>query len=153
MPGSYLPTVAVAAFLVGTQSLAGVAPPAPPPPGGSSRTAAFVGLNWVFGGGDQTVEGILGVAYGEVDAGGDVTGAKGALHFRLNDGFRLRKVKLTGLFGDTDVQVEGGLGFNLERNGAFAVGGINGDFFAAGADLHFGGLLEGYVGVHTIGDF
>lgn len=144
-----------AAFVVtASQAGAGVAPPPrPPAPSGSETTTLFVGLNWVFGNGGQTVEGIIGVAHGKVDGAGDVTGAKGALHFRVNDGLSLRKVKLTGLWGDQDVQAEGGLGFNVENGNAFATGGVNGGYFHAGGDLNFGGLLEGYVGIHTIGEF
>jgi len=147
-------TLSVVALAIAAPSFAGVAPPPPAAAvTGSNQTTAFVGLNWVFGSGEQTVEGILGVAYGEVDAAGDVTGAKGALHFRLNDGIVLRQAKLTGLFGDTDVQAEVGGGFNFETGSPIGILGANGDYFAIGADLSFNGILEGYVGVHSIGDF
>ncbi len=147
-------TLSMVALAIAVPSFAGVTPPPRPPVATSSnQTTAFVGLNWVFGSGGQTVEGILGVAHGEVDAAGDVTGAKGALHFRLNDGIAFRKIKLTGIFGDTDVQGEAGVGYNFETGSPIGVLGANGDYFAAGADLSFNGILEGYVGVHSIGDF
>lgn len=143
-----------AAVLCSAQATAGtVSPPPTTTVTGISRTTAFVGLNWVFSANGQSVEGILGVAHGNVDASGDVTGAKGALHFGLNDGIELRKLKLTGLVGDNDIQAEGGLGFNLANGSLFGIGGLNGDYFHAGGDLHFNGLFEGYAGVHSIGDF
>ena len=153
MPKNTCTYAAAVIILTASQAFAGLPVPPPASPTGSSRTTAFIGLNWVFGSGGRTVEGIIGAAYGEVDASGDVTGAKGALHFGLNDGLNLRKAKLTGLYGNTDVQAEAGIGYNLEDLSVFGIGGVNGDYFAAGADLSFGGPFEGYVGVHSIGDF
>ena len=149
-----LALAATALILFGvTGAIAGVLPPPPPAATSASTTTAFVGLNWVFGHGGQNVEGILGVANGHVSGGGDVTGAKAALHFRLTHGFALRKFKFTGLVGDTNAQFEGGLGFNFEDGNLFGVAGANGDYFAAGADVNFTGGLEAYIGAHSIGDF
>ena len=41
----------------------------------NSDTTLFVGLSWTFGSRGQGVEGILGVAYGEIDLEEDVIGA------------------------------------------------------------------------------
>ncbi|MFC3615473.1 hypothetical protein ACFORG_17085 [Lutimaribacter marinistellae] len=139
-------------------ALAGVGPPPPPPPPAgvatnSSDTTLYVGLNLLFGSGAPTLEGILGVASGETDTSGDVTGGKAALHFRLNDGFGLRKFKITGLVGDEDVQGELGFGYNFESQSFLGVLGANGKYWAAGADYDFTTGLEGYIGAHSIEGF
>lgn len=131
---------------------AGIAPPPPPPASSSDTTKFFVGLNWTFGAGGQNVEALAGVAYGQVD-GGDVTGAKASVHVGLDGGFNFRKVKLTGLFGDTDLQGEVGAGYDFRRGTVIGVAGVNSDYIHAGADLSFGQGIEGYIGAHSIGDF
>jgi hypothetical protein len=118
---------------------------------GSNDTTLFVGLNWTFGAHGQGVEGILGVAYGEIDPDGDVEGAKASMHFGLSDGISLDKIKLTGLFGKDNAQVELGGGFNIKTGSPFGVIGANGEYYALGADIDFGGGVEGYAGLHTIG--
>lgn len=147
----------VTALSLAGAALAGVAPPPPPPPAASASsedTRFFAGLNWTFGSGGQSVEGILGVAHGSTDAGGDFTGAKASLHLKLDNGdVRFRKAKLTGLFGEPEVQGEAGIGYNFETGNFIGVAGVNGRYAHAGADIGFNGAIDGYIGVHTIGAF
>ncbi len=142
----------------GSAALAGKAPPPPPPPAptpatlSSNNTTAFVGLNWTFGNGTQTAEAVLGVAYGKSSATGSITGAKGTLHFGLDNGIYLRKLKLTGLAGNGNVQGEVGIGVNVQTGILLGTIGMNGDHLGLGADFPIAGGIEGYVGVHSIGN-
>lgn len=114
-------------------------------------TTLFAGLNWTFGAQGQGVEGVLGIASGEIDLDGDVTGGKLSFHFGFGDGVSFDKVKLTLVVGEDDVQAEVGGGYSLRAGAPFAVIGANGEYFNAGADIFFDGTLEGYLGLHTIG--
>ncbi len=114
-------------------------------------TTLFAGLNWTFGSQGQGVEGILGVASGEIDLDGDVTGGKLSFHFGFTDGLSFDKIKLTAVFGKDDVQAEVGGGYSIKAGAPFALIGANGEYFHAGADIFFDGTLEGYLGLHTIG--
>ena len=118
----------------------------------ADTTKAFVGLNLSFGAGGMTPEGVLGVATGETDTSNDFTGASAALHFGLGD-FGLRSVRITGLAGDPDTQGEIGLGYSFADRGIFGVGGINTQYFRAGADLGFDGSLSPYFGVQSLDGF
>ena len=117
----------------------------------NSDTTLFVGLSWTFGSRGQGVEGILGVAYGEIDLDEDVKGAKLSAHFGLTDGFSFDKIKLTGLVGDDDAQAEIGGGYSFKIDQPFAVIGVNGEYVAAGADIFFDQTYEGYLTLHSIG--
>ncbi|MFL4469609.1 hypothetical protein ACERZ8_06915 [Tateyamaria armeniaca] len=116
-----------------------------------SDTALFAGFALTLGPGGDGAEAILGVAHGEIDLDGDVTGAKATLHFGILEGFEINKIKLTGLFGNDSVQAEVGGGYSFKNSSPFAVVGTNGEYFAAGSDIYFNGTFEGYLGVHTIG--
>lgn len=159
MQKSPLAAAALAGTLFVTGALAGTLPPPPPPPAASADseedTTAFVGLNVVFGAGGQSVEGIIGVAHAETDADGDVTGAKASLHFGLGGpgGIGLSKAKLTALGGEEDLQGEAGIGWDFGAGGIIGVIGFNGNYYAGGADIVFGSGVEGYLGLHTIGEF
>ncbi len=149
----------VSFFVSTSAALAGVAPSPSPSPSPSSsfgetdETTVYVGVNFVFGNQKQTIEGILGVATAETDSSGDVTGGKLGLHFRLNDGFGLRKIKLTGLSGQEDLQGEAGIGWDFENGTFMGILGFNGSYFAGGGDFKLDGDHEGYIGLHTIGSF
>jgi hypothetical protein len=119
----------------------------------ADTTRAFLGLNLTFGAGGVTPEGILGVVHGTTDESNDFTGAKASLHFDIQDRFRLRSGKLTALSGERDLQGELGLGYNFGRQAVFGVAGVNGEHYQAGADIGFDGVLEGYIGLHTLGEF
>jgi hypothetical protein len=119
----------------------------------NDTTRAFVGLNFTFGAGGVTPEAVLGVAHGTTDVSNDFTGARASLHFDIWDGFGLRSGKLSALSGDRDLQGELGLGYNFERQAPFGIAGVNGEHFQAGADIGFDGVVEGYVGVHSLGEF
>ena len=119
--------------------------------GSNSDTTLFAGVNFTFGSGGQNVEGVVGVAYGEIDTSNDVKGAKASLHFGFMDGFSLNKVKLTALFGSDDAQAEIGGGYSLKSGAPFAVIGANGEYFAVGTDIFFDGQWDGYLGLHSIG--
>ncbi|WP_108838662.1 hypothetical protein [Tateyamaria sp. Alg231-49] len=118
---------------------------------GKSDTTLFAGLSWTFGSRGQGVEGILGVAYGDIDVDEDVTGAKLSAHFGFTDGFSFDKIKLTGLIGDDDAQAELGFGYSFKIDQPFAVAGVNGEFVAVGADIFFDQTYEGYLTLHSIG--
>lgn len=150
---SKLGTVALAAMLaVPSLAFAGERPIEPMTRiVGSNDTSLFAGLNWTFGSNGQGVEGVLGVASGEIDVDGDVTGGKLSFHFGFTDGLSFDKVKLTYLFGEDDVQAEVGGGYSIKAGAPFAVVGANGEYFNAGVDIFFDGALEGYLGLHTIG--
>lgn len=143
------------AVLVGglTANSLAAAGAAPIPVGDDGKsTTAFVGLNWSFGATPHP-EVVLGVAHGNSDSSGDLTGAKAALFFDLRHGFVPSKVKLTGLYGKTYVQGEAGLGYNFDTGTGFGVGGFNGSYYTLGADFDLYGGIEGYLGAHSIGKF
>ena len=148
-------TAAFAVTLAVAPAYAGPATPTPITP--TSQTTAFAGINWTFGAGKSSPELIIGVAQKQAgweavsgDCTTDISGAKASLHFALNGGIAFSKAKVTGLFGTAATQGEVGGGFGT--GGAFAVAGLNGDYYHLGAD--FGGAgVEGYVGVHSIGPF
>ncbi|WP_299722022.1 hypothetical protein [uncultured Tateyamaria sp.] len=117
----------------------------------TSETTLFAGFALTIGSGGDGVEGILGVAHGDIDLDGDVTGAKATLHFDVLGGFALNKAKLTGLFGNNSIQTEVGGGYSFKNRSPFAVLGTNGEYFAAGSDIYFDGSFEGYLALHTIG--
>lgn len=117
----------------------------------NSDTTLFAGISFVFGSRGESVEGILGVATGEIDLDGDVTGAKLSGHFGFADGVSFDKIKLTGLVGGEDVQAELGGGYSFKLSQPFAVVGANGDYVAVGADIFFDRTYEGYLTLHTIG--
>lgn len=123
-----------------------------PTPTNTDDTSAFIGLNWTFGG-TSTLEGVLGVINQETASDGDVTGMKAAVHVDLMGRGQPASVRLTGLKGDTDLQGEVGLGYNLDGSGLFGILGGHGNYFAFGGEFGFGGGIEGYVGVHSYGDF
>ena len=100
----------------------------------------------------MTPEAVIGIAGGETDTSNDFTGASGTVHFGLPD-FALRSVKITGLAGDPDTQGEIGLGYSFADQGIFGVGGINTQYFRAGADLGFDGSLSPYFGVQSLDGF
>lgn len=118
-----------------------------------TTTKGFVGLQWTFGSNATRPEAVIGLAYGKVDHNGDLTGAKASMHFSLSDVIAPAKVKLTGLVGESDVQAEIGLGYDLDGQAFFGVGGLNTQYFSGGADIDFSGGLEGYIGLHSIGEF
>ncbi len=121
-------------------------------PPSNDETQAFLGLNWTFGG-TSTLEGVLGVINQETDASGDVSGAKAAVHIDLLGRGQPTSVRLSALKGTTDLQGELGLGYNLDGSGLFGIAGGHGNYFAFGAEVGFGGGIEGYVGAHTYGGF
>ncbi|NNK78024.1 MAG: hypothetical protein HKP40_04850 [Litoreibacter sp.] len=116
-------------------------------------TTAFVGLNWNFNSGGGTPEAILGLAHGSRDSSNDVDGGKISLHFGFLNGFSVEKMKLTGLFGDDSAQGEMGLGVGFGDGALFGILGFNTDHVHGGVDVNLGGGLEGYLGIHTIGEF
>lgn len=143
--------VAIALFFP-TVSLAGAMPATPTTSFVENEdTTLFAGISLVFGPGGQGVEGVLGVAHGDIDLDGDVTGAKASMHFGFSDGLSFDKVKLTALFGEDSLQAEVGGGYSFKTSQPFAVIGANGAYAALGADIFFDGPLEGYVTLHTIG--
>lgn len=121
-----------------------------PPPSSAVRTdtRAFVGLNWTFGSGGGTAEGVLGVARVKTDETGDSQGAKLSLHLPFANGVSFGKVKLTGMTGERDRMVEAGLGFGSGR--LFGTAGLWAPYVNGGVDVGFDGSFEGYAGVHSL---
>ena len=128
---------------------------------GSDTTKAFAGLNWAFGAGTAAPETILGIVHGSPDAENNLNGSKLAFYFGpgASNGFGLKKVKLTGLWGDVYKQGEIGFGYNFGSGLAFAVAGVNAGNFSFGGDFSIAddfsgfGPVGGYVGIQSIGDF
>ncbi|MBQ0805512.1 MULTISPECIES: hypothetical protein [unclassified Sulfitobacter] len=120
---------------------------------GADKTTAFVGFNLVFGSAGVQPEAVLGVAHGNTDSSGDLRGMKASLHFNLLNAFSPSKVKLTGIVGQTDKQVELGFGYSFVNSGVFAVGGVNSNHVVVGADVWLSGGLEGYIGLQSTGKF
>ena len=114
----------------------------------STDTRAFVGLNWTFGSGGGTAEGVLGVARVKTDFSGDSQGAKLSLHLPFANGVSFGKVKLTGMTGEHDRMVEAGLGFGSGR--LFGTAGLWAPYVNGGVDIGFDGSFEGYAGVHSL---
>lgn len=143
---TYVLAVALMMALAGTAATAQIQTR-----GSDSDTTLFAGVNFTFGSGGQNVEGVVGLAYGEIDTSNDVKGAKASLHFGFMDGFSLNKVKLTALFGSDDAQAEIGGGYSLKSGAPFMVIGANGEYFSIGTDIFFDGQWDGYLGLHSIG--
>lgn len=144
--------LAIAAALVMTSGMAQAGVPVDPPVSQSdTETSAFVGLNWTFGSGGSKTEGVIGAARVTTDSSGDSDGAKLSLHMNLSDGLSFGKVKLTGMTGESDMMGELGLGFG--SNGLLGTGGLWLPYVNIGADLGFGGGLDGYVGFHSLGEW
>lgn len=141
-------SMAAALVLLGTVANAGAPlPPAPSAPGSDRDTRAFVGLNWTFGGGRASPEGVLGIARVKTQHDGDSHGAKLSLHMPFTNGLTFGKVKLVGVTGKNDGMVEGGIGFGT--NGVFGTAGLWAPYVDAGVDLGFGGV-EGYAGLNSL---
>jgi hypothetical protein len=141
-----------------SSAMAGEAPPPPPPPPLPASTSTtntetnfFAGVSLYFGGGRHHFEGQVGVIYSETNSSGDVVGAKGSLNIPFEGGGV--KVRLTGLFGSTDVQAEGGLGYNFGTGSPFGTLGANGPYVQAGAEFWPSIDPELYAGLTTIGSF
>ena len=121
-------------------------------PAGGEETKAFLGLNWSFGSGNVGgPEAVLGVSNCVFDGLGSVSGAKASAHVGFQDKLGLSKLKLTGLTGDTTMQAEIGLGYNFGSNSVFGVGGANFEYMAVGVDIYGSGGIQGYGGLHSIG--
>ena len=120
----------------------------PPTPSERTSTRAFVGLNWTFGSGGTTAEGVLGLARVKTDNGGDSKGAKLSVHLPVANGLSFGKVKLTGMTGKHDRIVEAGAGFGT--NGLFGTAGLWAPYVNGGVDVDFGGGFEGYAGFHSL---
>lgn len=143
--------LAATVALAGTASAGKYLPPASDAT--TSTTKGFIGLNWTFGSKASGPEAVIGVAHGNVDSSGEMKGAKAAVHFYLSNDFAPGKVKLTGLFGNTDAQAEIGLGYHLGDLSWFGVVGVNTNYLSGGADFGSSGQLDGYIGIHSIGEF
>ena len=146
-----LPTLALVAFAA--TSSASFAVPLSTTTTGSNKTTAFVGINLVFGSAGVKPEAVLGVAHGKTDSSGDLKGMKASAHFDLMNTFSFSKVKLTGIVGKPDNQVEFGVGYGFSNPGVFAVGGLNSNHVVVGADVWLTGGLEGYIGLQSTGKF
>ncbi len=123
-------------------------PPTPTVGTSQTDTRAFVGLNWTFGKGQSSAEGVLGVARVKTETDGDARGAKLSVHMPFTDGLKFGAVKLTGMSGKTDAMGEIGLGFGT--GGVFGTAGLWAPYANVGVDAYFDGQLRGYVGFHTL---
>lgn len=123
-------------------------PPAPTQSTSETDTRAFVGLNWTFGQGRSSAEGVLGVARVKSDSDGDARGAKLSLHLPIEGGLTFGAVKLTGMTGQTDAMGEAGVGFG--RDGVFGTAGLWLPYVNFGLDLGLDGGLRGYAGFQTL---
>lgn len=131
----------------------------PTPSGSVTDTTAFAGLNWTFGPGGSTPQGVLGVSRIKTESDGGTRGARLQVLFGFGGKFSMAdvKVKLTGMAGTRNGMGELGLGFG--RDGLFATGGVWAPYVNAGVDYNFAGSgatsatsvpgLEYYIGIHT----
>jgi hypothetical protein len=122
-----------------------------PLPTSTTDTTAFVGLNWTFGASGSATEGVIGAARITTDSSGNSDGAKLSVHMNLSNGLSFGKVKLTGMTGESDRMAELGAGFGT--GGFLGTAGLWMPYVNLGADLSFGGGLDGYVGFHTLGEW
>ena len=141
--------IVIAAVLVAATGAAWAGTTGPPPTSSSlTETRAFAGLNWTFGKGKSSAEGVLGVARIKTKTDGGSSGAKLSLHYKLKDLPNRLRVKLTGMTGTDDLMAEAGIGAG--QGGIFGTAGLWAPYVNAGGDLYFNGDFEGYVGLHTL---
>lgn len=93
----------------------------------------------------------MGISNCSFDGLGKVTGAKASAHVGVQGGLGISKLKLTGLTGDNTTQAEIGFGYSFGNSSLFGVGGVNFEYMAVGADIYGSQGIQGYGGLHTIG--
>jgi hypothetical protein len=142
-----------AAALCAGMSFAGASVEPPPSKviGASSvtDTQAFAGINWVFGSGQSRAEGVLGVMRSKVYSDGDARALQGSVHVNLTGGLGFGKARIAALNGKNDGMAMIGLGFG--SSGAFGTAGFWAPHLTGGVDGNFGGGMEAFVGLHSLG--
>lgn len=141
-------TAATALALLPLAAQAGKGPPPPPAAmmAGDDETSLFAGLNFTFGSGQPGINGVVGVIYSEVDAGGDVRGGLMSLNFNLQ-GNGSPDLRVAGFSGNGDIAGQLGLGVNLGGGGAFGLAGFLTNYTQGGLTFGFDGNVEGFFGL------
>jgi hypothetical protein len=143
-------TSILALALAAGPALAGELVPLPPTTTiGNDDTSLFAGLNWTFGPGGGSPEGVLGVIYSEVDAGGDLTGGLLSFNIGFAGGGNPPDIRLAGFAGSDDVAGQLGLGINLDGSGLFGLGGFLTNYGQGGLTFSFDGDIGGFLGIHS----
>ena len=137
------------ALAAGPALAGGIAPPPVTTTTGADDTSLFAGLNWTFGPGGGSPEGVLGVIHSEVDAGGDLTGALLSFNIGLSRGGNPPDVRLAGFAGSDDLAGQLGLGVNLDGSGLFGLGGFLTDYAQGGLTFSLDGDIGGFLGIHS----
>lgn len=116
--------------------------------GSSSQTAAFVGLQWNFG--SQSPEVTGGVRYLTSNEDGLVYGAQADAALPLMGDAFAPTIRLLGLAGNADIQVQAGVGYDFGSALPLLAVGAQTAYLSGGANIELGGAVNPYLGVSTL---
>ncbi|MTI15640.1 hypothetical protein E1162_00110, partial [Rhodobacteraceae bacterium RKSG542] len=134
-------------LVMGSVSFAGTTPsPSPIAPDNSfNETKAFAGLNWKIGK-SLVPQLTLGVAHAQGTNEGHVQGGKFLVNIGLESLGDDIQFKASYLNGNTDIQGEVGVGYDLDTHSLLGFGGVNGAHVAGGIDVGMDKTITPYLG-------
>lgn len=116
---------------------------------GGESTQAFVGLRWFFGTNSPALVG--GLRYLKSNGDNGVAGAQFDASLPLfNTESHLPKLRLLGLFGTQDVQVQLGGGYDFGRGTMVVSAGVQGPYIDLGVDYGIDKSLAFYAGLTSL---
>lgn len=115
-------------------------------------TQAYIGLNWVLGGG-LTPALVLGAVDSRTTTSGNTNGVGLSVHLDVLNGFRPRVVKLDYLGGKEDLQGVLGVGYNFVKGAPLLGVGVNAPFVGVGVDAYSGGSFLPNATIHSLDKF